>query len=94
MPPHFSTKLGRGRQISINVMEPRRGHYERNHTTSTDQGLLTISIEIKAHRIDPLNELADRWTDLAEKMKTSDCPFPRKDPSSPGLNMEKHPRVP
>jgi len=26
-----------------------------------DQGLLTIFIKIKAHRGDPLNELADRW---------------------------------
>ena len=28
-----------------------------------DQGLLTIFIKIKAHRGDPLNELADRWAD-------------------------------
>jgi len=28
-----------------------------------DQGLLTVFIKIKAHRGDPLNELADRWTD-------------------------------
>jgi len=27
------------------------------------QGLLTIFIKIKAHRGDPLNELADRWAD-------------------------------
>jgi len=28
-----------------------------------EQGLLTIFIKIKAHRGDPLNELADRWAD-------------------------------
>ena len=28
-----------------------------------EQGLLTICIKIKAHRGDPLNELADRWAD-------------------------------
>ena len=28
-----------------------------------EQGLLTIFIMIKAHRRDPLNELADRWAD-------------------------------
>jgi len=28
-----------------------------------DQGLLTIVFKIKAHRGDPLNELADRWAD-------------------------------
>jgi len=28
-----------------------------------EQGLLTIFIQIKAHRGDPLNELADRWAD-------------------------------
>jgi len=28
-----------------------------------DQGFLTIFIKIKAHRGDPLNELADRWAD-------------------------------
>ena len=28
-----------------------------------EQGILTIFIKIKAHRGDPLNELADRWAD-------------------------------
>jgi len=28
-----------------------------------EQGFLTIFIKIKAHRGDPLNELADRWAD-------------------------------
>jgi len=28
-----------------------------------EQGLLTVFIKIKAHRGDPLNELADRWAD-------------------------------
>jgi len=28
-----------------------------------EQGLLTVFIKIKAHRKDPLNELADRWAD-------------------------------
>ena len=28
-----------------------------------EQGLLTIFVKIKAHRGDPLNELADRWAD-------------------------------
>jgi len=39
-----------------------------------EQGLLTILIKIKAHRGDPLNELADRWADegrQSEKIRWS-----------------------
>ena len=46
--------------------KPGRGHHERIVQLlreRIEQGLLTIFIKIKAHRGDPLNELANRWTD-------------------------------
>jgi len=43
-----------------------------------EQGILIIFIKIKAHRGDPLNELADRWlvplneqTDLSTRLTTA-----------------------
>ena len=49
-----------------------------------EQGLLTIFIKIKAHRGDPLNELADRW---ADEVKIFDGPSQRTDPSSTGRTI-------
>jgi len=50
-----------------------------------EQGLLTIFIKIKAHRGDPLNELADRWADEEDKARIFAGPSQRTDPSSTGL---------
>ena len=43
-----------------------------------DQGLLTIFIKIKAHRGDPLNELADRWADKGRQSENDSLVPPNK----------------
>jgi len=50
-----------------------------------EQGLLTIFIKIKAHRGDPLNELADMWANEGRQSKNIRWFSQRTDPSSTGL---------
>jgi len=50
-----------------------------------EQGLLTIFIKIKAHRADPLNELADNGQMKGDKPKIFVGLCQRTDPSSTGL---------
>ena len=45
-----------------------------------EQGLLTIFIKIKAHRGDPLNELADRWADEGRQSENIRWSFPSNRP--------------
>jgi len=45
-----------------------------------DLGLLTIFIKIKAHRGDPLNELADRWADKGRESETIRWSLPTNRP--------------
>jgi len=45
-----------------------------------EQGLLTIFIKIKAHRGDPLNELADRWADEGKQSENIRWSFPTNRP--------------
>ena len=49
-----------------------------------EQGLITIFIKIKAHRSDPLKELADRWADEWRQSENFRWSLPT-DPSSTGL---------
>jgi len=45
-----------------------------------EQGLLTIFIKIKAHRGDPLNELADKWADEGRQSENIRWSLPTKRP--------------
>jgi len=45
-----------------------------------EQGLLTIFIKIKAHRGDPLNELADRWADEGRQSENIRWSLPKNRP--------------
>jgi len=45
-----------------------------------EKGLLTIFIKIKAHRGDPLNELADRWADEGRQSENIDWSLPTNRP--------------
>jgi len=45
-----------------------------------EQGLLTIFIQIKAHRGDPLNELADRWADKGRQSENTRWSLPTNRP--------------
>jgi len=45
-----------------------------------EQGLLTIFIKIKAHKGDPLNELADRWADEGRQSENIRCFLPTNRP--------------
>jgi len=57
-----------------------------------EQGLLTVFIKIKAHRGDPINELANRWADEGRQSKNIRWSLPTDltDLSSPGLKIGKH----
>jgi len=58
-----------------------------------EQGLLTIFIKIKAHRGDPLNELADGQM-KADKVKIFAGPSHQTDQSSTGQTTVQHTEAP
>jgi len=89
--------MDRGRQPPINVGEPRRGHYERNHTTPTRTNRTGTTHHLHHNQSthgDPLNEITDRWADLGREVKTLDGPCLQIDPFSPGPKMEKRTKAP
>jgi len=62
--------MDRVRQPPINVGKPRRGHYERNHTTPTRTNRTGTTHHLHQYQStyeDPLNELTDRWADLGRE---------------------------
>ena len=64
--PLLLPEMDRGVQVSLYVGKPSCRHHERNNTTltRTDRARPPYhSHQDKAHRGDPLNELADRWAD-------------------------------